>query len=246
MASQSSDLTTPFTPWDELVGGAFVWKQSQHITLIGPNGRGKTNLLTHILPMRKYKVFLGTKRKDSTQDALVRGMGDSKYRVARSWGEVHQDISRNWMLRPPFPKDASVEQLKAYHAKVFREALMGMFREGGWTIAMDEIRYLTAYLKLQDVIELLLLQGRSLGLSIVSGTQRPRSVPLEAYSMASHLFFWHTPDHEDVARVAELASIGRSTVMEVVPALDADKHECLYVNVKSGHMAVTIPPPPLT
>lgn len=245
MATPAAD-DIELIPWDEFVGDVFDWKQSQHVTLIGPNGRGKTNLLTHILPMRQYKVFLGTKRKDSTQDALVRGLGDSKYRVAKSWGEIHQDISRNWMLRPPFPKNASVAQLKAYHAEVFRSALMSAFREGGWTIAMDEIRYLTAYLGLNDVVELLLLQGRSLGISLVSGTQRPRHVPLEAYSMASHLFFWQTPDNQDVARVAELASVGRDTVMEVVPRLNAEAHEVMYVNVKTGYMAVTVPPPPLT
>lgn len=235
-----------FVPWDEFMADIFDWEQGQHISLVGPNGRGKTNLLTHILPLRSYKVFLGTKRKDSTQDALVRGLGDTKYKVAKEWAEVHQDISRNWMLRPPFPKKADVAQLKVYHAHVFREALMSMFREGGWTVAADEVRYLTDYLGLTDVMNLLWLQGRSLKLSVVAGTQRPRNVPLEAYSQASHLFFWQTPDKADVDRVAELASIGRDLVKEVVPNLDAVRHEVLYVNPKTAGMVITIPPEPLT
>lgn len=233
-------------PWEEFIADVFDWDQGQHISLIGPNGRGKTNLLTHILPIRSYKVFLGTKRVDSTQDALVRGMGDSKYKVAKEWAEVHQDISRNWMLRPPFPKKASVAQLKAHHARVFQQALMAMFQEGSWTVVADEVRYLTDYLGLTAEMNLLWLQGRSLKVSVVAGTQRPRHVPLEAYSQASHLFFWQTPDKGDVDRVAELASIGREQVQEVVPNLNANKHEVLYVNPKTGDMVITIPPPPLT
>ena len=235
----------PVLTWDEFLA-QFNWTQGQHVTLVGPNGRGKTVLLTHILPMRGYKIFLGTKRKDATQTALVQGKGDHRYHLAKRWEEIHQDVSPNWMLKPPFPKNASVAQVKAVQAQVFNEALMKVFRQGGWTVVGDELRYLTDYLGLTDICQLLLLQGRSLEISFVTGTQRPRWVPLEAFSQASHLFFWQTPDHQDVARVAELASINRETIMEVVPRLNPDAHEVLYVNPKSGYMAVTVPPPPLS
>lgn len=234
------DTTVARVPWDEFLS-TWVWSQGQHVTLVGPTDRGKTNLLTHVLPRREYTIFLGTKKRDSTQTRLVRRDG---FKLTDTAEEIHADIKRRWLLRPPFPRGATPAQLQAGHARIFRQALMMAFRQGSWTIAADEIRYLTDFLGLTPEMTLLYLQGRSLKISVIGGTQRPRGVPLEAYSMASHLFFWQTPDLQDVERVAELASVGRKQVLTVVPTLDAEAHEVLYVEAKTGRMLVTIPPPP--
>jgi hypothetical protein len=70
----------------------------------------------------------------------------------------------------------------------------------------------------QDELELFWLQGRSQGNSLITATQRPRFIPLEAYDQASHLFLWRDNDTANIARVAEMAGVNRKTVIDIVPA----------------------------
>lgn len=209
------------------------WEQGQHITLVGPTGSGKTTLETAILPRRDYVLFLSTKRIDSTQDVL-RGMG---YKVIKDAKELNPDVAPRAVLRPPWPENVSAKQLKELHASVFREALMRVFQQGYWTVVMDEARYLTKDLGLAAEAELLWLQGRSLKISVVAGTQRPRWIPLEAYDQATHLFFWKDPDRNNVERIAEMAGLNRRAVESIVPRLDA--HEILYASRHTDELVTT-------
>ena len=69
----------------------------------------------------------------------------------------------------------------------------------------DEIRYLSDDLGLAREINLLYLQGRSNGITIVAATQRPRSVPLNVFAMATWFILWKISDRDDRRRAAEFA-----------------------------------------
>jgi hypothetical protein len=221
-------------PWNGPDGfdAQWIWRQGEHVTLIGPTGAGKTSLEVAILPRRDYVLFLSTKRVDDTQDRLRR-IG---FKTIRDPKELHPQITPKAILRPPWP-DVAARELLQQHAAMFREALMQVFRQGYWCVVLDEGRYLTQDLALQLEVQLLLLQGRSLHISVVLGTQRPRWIPLEAYDQATHLFFWRDTDRGNVQRVAELAGTRKSEVADVVPALE--KHEMLYVNRDTSELVIT-------
>lgn len=238
MSIDVDTAAVPVVTWDDF-DSTFQWKQGEHVTIIGANGRGKTTLELAILPRREYIIFFGTKRKDRTQTALTRRMG---YQQTADPSQIHADVSKRWLLKPQFPKSASVAQLKKLHAGVFRRALMMAFRQGGWTVVCDEVRYLTDYLGLSDEVELLALQGRSLPTTLVSGSQRPRHIPLEVYSQARHLFFFSTPDGGDVRRIAEIAQVVAEPVVATVPNLP--EFHFMYVHPESGTMMVAKSPPP--
>jgi hypothetical protein len=201
--------------------------------MVGPTGSGKTTLETAILPRRDFVVFLSTKRIDSTQDEL-HSMG---YKVVHSGRDLNPDVAPLAILRPPWPENVSAKELKDLHAGVFREALMRVFQQGHWTVVMDEARYLTKDLGLAAEAELLWLQGRSLKISVVAGTQRPRWIPLEAYDQASHLFFWKDPDRQNVDRIAEMAGLNRRAVEGIVPVLKT--HQMLYASRVTDELVKT-------
>ena len=61
-----------------------------------------------------------------------------------------------------------------------------VWKQGGWTLYLDELFYLTR-LGLTPLIDRLLTQGRSKGITVVSGMQRPVSVTRYAVSQATHI-----------------------------------------------------------
>lgn len=234
MAATTNDSPAPDiarVAWDDAVR-RMNWRQGEHVTLIGPTGRGKTEATIKLLDQRSYVVFFGTKRKDDTQDRLRR----RGYRVIESADELNHEVSHRFILRPPFPK-AGASELRATHTAAFRDGIMRAFRQTGWTVAMDEARYVCHFLGLSEDAQLLWLQGRSQGNSVICNTQRSRFIPLEAYDQATHLLLWTDPDLSNIARNAELAGFNRDSALDAMRTMT--KHDILYINTVTGDMFVT-------
>ena len=216
--------------WD-----TFVWKQSQHITMIGPTGCGKTTLELDLIEERDYVIFLSTKPQDETQDEL----GPLGFRLTNNVNEISLDISDRWVLHPGKGrnKNESVNEKKLRHREFFRKALLFCYEQTGWAVIIDEGRYVCDYLGLKDEVQVLYLQGRSGYNSVVMGTQRPRWVPLESFDQAIHLFFFKDSDLGNIRRISELAGLDRNAVMLAVPELEATEDEggqFLYYNTRTG------------
>lgn len=69
----------------------------------------------------------------------------------------------------------------------FYQALDRAWKQGGWTVYVDELFYLDDKLHLREPVDRLLTQGRSKKLSIVTGMQRPSLVTRFAISQATHV-----------------------------------------------------------
>jgi hypothetical protein len=73
----------------------------------------------------------------------------------------------------------------------FRDALERAWIQGGWTVYGDELFYLSERLRLAEPIERLLTQGRSKGISVALGMQRPARVTRFAISESTHVLSFH-------------------------------------------------------
>lgn len=222
-------------PWDRFLAERFVWQQGEHVTLIGPTGAGKTTLALALLPLRKYVIAFGTKPKDRTMDSLVRTDGWKKVQTWEKMPRVIRGAARIvfWpKFRTPDDQPAQAYEI----GRAMREA----FVMGGWCLLIDELWYMDHVLGLKRMIEALWTQGRSIGLSIVAGTQRPAHVSLLAYDQATHVFFWRDNDERNLKRISGMNGLNAGTIRATVSTLPA--HHVLYVNTRTGAMVVTKAP----
>jgi hypothetical protein len=114
---------------------------------------------------------------------------------------------------------------------------MSLYRVGGWTLWLDEVRYLTELLKLDRELNLLWLQGRSAGTVMVALTQRPVSVPLNMFEQSRFLITFKIKGLEDRRTMASYAGENQPVVIDVAARLP--KYELLMVDAEDDYAVRT-------
>jgi energy-coupling factor transporter ATP-binding protein EcfA2 len=216
----------PRIPWDVFHRDIFRWKQGEHIGLIGPTGQGKTTLMLNLMPLHPYTVAFATKPADETMDALV----NSGWVKMEAWRSLNPKQFPRRVLWP----DARDLDSEARQQAVFLDAFRRIYREGAWTVAIDEDWYIENVLRLSRPVRTYLLQARSLKISLVIAAQRPAWIAREAYSSATHLFFWRNNDRTDLERLSGIGWLNADLIKRLVASLEA--HQFLYVNTRTGIM----------
>jgi hypothetical protein len=197
--------------------------------LIGPTGQGKTTMLMNLLPHHPFVVVFATKPKDKTMDRLLA----TGYTKMERWVSLDPEQFPRRVVWPNATRLDSDE----YQATVFHHAFMAIYREGGWTLAIDETWYMSNTLGLTRDIKQYLLQARSLEISLVCATQRPANVPLEIYDQSTHLFFWRDNDESNLRRLSGISWRSADLVRRLVS--DLEPFQVLYVNTRTGEMCRT-------
>lgn len=226
--------SAPMVEWADFVDG-FTWRQGEHVGMIGPTGAGKTNLAFWLLPLHKYIVIFATKPKDVSMDAFGKRNG---FRKLAKWVAMNPVRNPRRLIWP----DARKMDSEEVQQKVFHDAFQRIFREGGWTLYLDELYYMVAILGFGKIVKQYLLQARSLGISLVVATQRPAWIPLEVYDQSTHLFFWRDNDETNLRRISGISWRSSDEIRKIVSELPL--YHVLYINTRTGDMMVTRPPAP--
>lgn len=219
----------PYVRWHEFVAlldsvwtpGPPSWPNS-NLALVGAAGSGKTTLSRELLKLRDYVVVFGTKTQDASLYEPLRRQG---FVLVDEWNP--QDTRHNKVIYRP-PLRAPTREALAEQALAFHNAMLRVFQVGGWTLYWDEARYLSQTLKLGNEMDLLWLQGRSLGLTIVAGTQRPVSVPLNMFEQSRFLITFRITGRDDRKTMAAYTGVNEPVVTEAAAMLPP--HEFLFVD----------------
>lgn len=217
--------------WSEFLD-SFVWYQGEHITAIGPTKSGKTTLFRELMRRARelnthpWQAVVATKRKDEILDTFK---PDGFIKIP-SWVVHDAELMPRVMFAPPLPSASE----KDVQRDAIREMLTSVYRSGGWLVLLDELKHIAGYLKLEADVELLLHQGRSAGITVVSAVQRPRHVPLMAYDQADHIFMWESRDSNIRKRLAEIGGKVDPDLIEYGLGRLPTRHAFLYIHPSTG------------
>lgn len=223
----------PRYPWDVFTRDVLDWRYGEHFILIGPTGQGKTTMLRALLPFHRFNVVMATKPRDDSMDAIIR----SGYHAVRQWKSLDP---REFPNRVLWPDASDLDKMIKGQKEEFHKAFGKIYKEGGWTVAIDEAWWFTNILGLGEDLKIYLLQGRSMGISLLAATQRPSKVPLEFYDQSTHLMFWRDNDETNLQRISGIGWRSAGLIRQIVANLDP--HQVLYINTRTGQMARTRAP----
>lgn len=218
-------------PWSQFLE-EFRWKQGEHIAIIAPPGAGKTTLMDAIKDRRSFNIFFGTKPADPLYKKLI----SEGFRHVESFNEIKIYDSHNFLLWPKFAK--TIPETMEIQERVFRNALDRIVEQGGWTLWVDETKYLSEMLGLRKEISFCVDQLRSNNSSVICGAQRPAWLPQSVLANASHVFLWKSTNREDQIKLADVGGIDAKTVRDEAKSLGA--HEFIYIKTRGVHSKMVI------
>lgn len=121
-----------------------------------------------------------------------------------------------------------------------RDALAQVYKQGDWTVYLDETRNLTdpkvPSLNLRNYVEQIWLRGRSRGVELVSMTQAPRWVPSSFYDQPSFVWIGRINDERAHQRLREIGGLKRGHLGLIQ---NLQKREFLVIGDGGDYTAVT-------
>lgn len=204
-------------------------EQGEHVAIVGQTGSGKSVLglsLCKIIGKRMASdrrpsrvVVLATKPRDDTMSALG-------WPVIKKWppsyGQEHCIV---------WPRHSDPETMVERQRAVFRPLLRTIFHEGGQTVFIDEeAKFENAPPEgygLAGIMNEYWTCARSLKISLIAATQRPRNVTRSMWSEPSWIFIFTPDDEDDLRRVAELSG-AREQVFTLGAQLDGHEFLCVH------------------
>jgi hypothetical protein len=208
-----------------------AWRNGEHCLVVARTGSGKTVLVNNLMLTRPWAAVIVTKPEDDSAMWLKDHHG---FRIARTWDDTYPTVwererHNRWLIWP----DSTGFDSRATQAITVRGAMAGAWHDRGWALGVDEAQYVADRLGLRDELAQLFLQARSLKVSVVAASQRPRNLGVEALTQSTHLFFLKSHDDYDLGRIEEIVGSRNAELIELLmPTLD--DHEFLYLNTVTG------------
>jgi hypothetical protein len=189
----------------------WVPKQAPHHSIMGQQGSGKSYLITRgLLPLvaRNNVLTIDSKGGDETLlgncGRIVKNLPGRTRKLS-----TERKPKENWY-------HLIVSENRGEAREQVANALDLIYKEGDWTVVIDETRAISdprsPGLGLQPLLDRLWLRGRSRGINVIAGTQAPRWVPTSFYDQCNFVWCSRIRDQRAHQRVMEIGSMTRDHI----------------------------------
>ncbi len=223
----------------EFCATRFRYRAGEHLTCLGPTGSGKTRLMkdlaAQVLSPELQGIALAMKPRDSTMTGMTADLG---LRKIKKWPPPavairNREARNGYTLWPEHSFDPDVDDEHLY--RQFRMAILDAYKRGNKVLLADELMGLSD-LNLRRELVAIWTRGRSMGVALWGGTQKPTHIPLHAYNQAEHLFLAYDPDANARKRFDEIGGVEPRMVRDIVMGLG--KFQWLYIRRDGQKMCV--------
>lgn len=208
------------------------YKSGQHVTFLGPSGRGKTRLAGQLLlsvrahhPEITGVVLHGKiKGRDLTIERLSKVSG---FPIVSHWpprglrARQQMKKSRGAILRPLNSPMDTVKEENEVLAKEYRTAIHRGYQaplKKPVILVADEAHQTHNDLRLMADCEGPLMRGRPV-CSMWSLVQRGRFVSYHVYDQAEHVFIFYDPDRDNQKRYSEIGDVDARELVDLTRQL---------------------------
>ncbi len=238
---------------------AHAYGAGQHVTFIGPSGRGKTMLAGQLLVAvtrahKKLSVLLLHGKIKGRDLTIVKLSKAGNFPIIDHYPPglyskyVRYRNRRGWTLRPlRKPGESSAAENKLLHDE-YKRAIHRAYNASEKRpiiLVVDEAHQTHNDLKLRADCEGPLMRGRPV-CAVWSLIQRGRYVSYMCYDQAEHVFIFFDPDEDNRRRYSEIGGIDPLYVRELASQLKtrtvADGStisQCLYFR-RSGNVLLIV------
>lgn len=190
----SSPTRSPRLPTSPPTGIPFPMQQGDHVAVVGDTGTGKSTLMARLLLARQFSIAVKTKR-DPIKFPGKRVTKLNRGRLQRSGLDLRDPRVDRWYLDLSTGRD--IRSFRREQQEEINLLFDRVWDAGGWAVLLDETFYVNTVLKLKEPLEAMLTQGRSMGITMMMGIQRPVDVTRFVMSSASHVIAYRQ-DGRDV------------------------------------------------
>lgn len=184
---------------------ASVWKQGQHVALVGPTGCGKTTAEIGLCGLRRWVLGLDAKGGDDT-------LALAGWQQVDAWPpskKIRNDIAegRPARLVAGFSPETIHDRVRL--TEFLQKVMEAAWIDRNWTLGIDELQLMAdrKMMGLGPLVEEFLVAARTRGVSVVSCFQAPAWVPTASTRQATWIGLFPTTDTGVIKTLAE--KIGR-------------------------------------
>lgn len=238
----------------------FDYNDGEHVVVIEPTGGGKTTICYQMMEraMRQEPglsvVTFMPKPADLSTVAWAAALGLRETPVWPPPPKPWKAKPAGYVLWPPHRMDLPTAERRELVGKTLRDGLDGQYKAGHSISFVDDAHSSATYMKLNDNIEEILVNGRAggaaawLALQKPSGTVNAGGITTYAYSSPTHYLFGKDTNEANLKRLSEIGGgIDPARIAPIIRSLRLyriGKHtvsQKLYVDKRGPYMALIGP-----